>query len=80
MTSMAIRCSVCHNALLVASLINVWSVHPQELQRVVDELLGGQVPSDQPLMEAGLDSIGRFISCITACKCSIQCAYRTQLH
>jgi hypothetical protein len=30
----------------------------QELQRVVDELLGHEVPSDQPLMEAGLDSIG----------------------
>jgi hypothetical protein len=47
---------------------------------VVDELLGSQVPADQPLMEAGLDSIGGFITCITARRCSIQCAYRTQLH
>ena len=30
----------------------------QELQAVLSGLLGGPVPSDQPLMEAGLDSIG----------------------
>lgn len=30
----------------------------QELRQVVNELLGEEVPTDQPLMEAGLDSIG----------------------
>jgi Phosphopantetheine attachment site len=30
----------------------------QKLQAAVDELLGFAVPPDQPLMEAGLDSIG----------------------
>jgi Phosphopantetheine attachment site len=29
------------------------------LQAAVDELLGFEVPPDQPLMEAGLDSIGK---------------------
>jgi hypothetical protein len=28
------------------------------LQEVVNELVGFEIPSDQPLMEAGLDSIG----------------------
>ena len=30
----------------------------RKLQAAVDELLGFDVPPDQPLMEAGLDSIG----------------------
>ena len=34
----------------------------RKLQAAVDELLGFEVPPDQPLMEAGLDSIGEAAS------------------
>ena len=33
----------------------------QEVSAVVNGLLGTDVPADQPLMEAGLDSIGAYI-------------------
>lgn len=64
--STAVRGSICHRAVLVAYFQSQCIVWLQELQRVVDELLGQPVPSDQPLMEAGLDSIGGCIRCIAA--------------
>jgi Phosphopantetheine attachment site len=36
----------------------------RKLQAAVDELLGFAVPQDQPLMEAGLDSIGETAVCL----------------
>lgn len=41
-----------------------------KLQAAVDELLGGAVPPDQPLMEAGLDSIGDHLTALPSpCIC-----------
>ena len=66
MISTAVRRSICHRAVLVALFKSQCIIRLQELQRVVDELLGQHVPSDQPLMEAGLDSIGGCIRYIAA--------------
>lgn len=38
---------------------------PGYLQEVVNELVGFEIPPDQPLMEAGLDSIGEPRSLVT---------------
>ena len=40
----------------------------RKLQAAVDELLGFEVPPDQPLMEAGLDSIGEAAACLRQCR------------
>ena len=39
-------------------MMMVSSCTPQELQSLISGLVGTPVPTDQPLMEAGLDSIG----------------------
>ena len=36
----------------------------QQVQRIVNKMLGAEVAPDQPLMEAGLDSLGEFAGCL----------------
>lgn len=48
---------LCENRQAQAAVVRLAEVQ-HKLQSVVDELLGDAIPPDQPLMEAGLDSVG----------------------
>ena len=47
----------------------------QQVQRIVNKMLGAEVAPDQPLIEAGLDSLGECADCGFWCSvaCLVQC-------